>query len=556
MIARAIIWSALATASLEPRAFESVLRLVGFQTIHARKAGPGLLVIPSNARLSVHDVAETRDFLSNGGDAVIAGPEALAVLLDIHANEPSTTVKDVTDLAHPERYLRWNPAATVGRFPAPAGAVVLLQDQATHQPLAFFGQLGKGRYLALAAAFDTSSALGVSRYPYFAEYLRRAFDYHPQVTRPAIEAYFDPGFRANGDPASLVTGWRAAGIGTIYAATWYDFDYARLIELCHANGIATYAWFTLPMVTRKFWDDHSDWRDKRTGWRYPMNLQNTEARAAAFDFVASMIKRYEWDGVNFAEMNSDSPADSRQVTALHRDVLERFRSNDIEIIVTALDSLHSPKLRESIGMDTEAVVKLMRQFPFTLQVEDAFEFWPTPADRYRRFAGKYPKQTMFDVNVVADRDVSATHLPSALATGTEFLQLLRFGATNGRVAVYSESTVAPQDWEFAAAALAADARLLEEASGLRVRSPHTVSVRLKGEWVLAPKGDHLVTSGSPLKKLSCELLSVRGMEFEYEAPGRCAVLFEPPATRLLVDGAELHARTLPPGHHHVQVEVH
>src|ERR1039457_3880058 len=186
MIARAIIWSAIATAGLEPQAFESVLKLIGYKTMHARKPSPGLLVIPSTARLTTHDAVAIRNFLSNGGNAVIPGQEALAMLLDVRSSPEPTTVKDVTDLAHPERYLRWNPAATVARFPAPAGAIVLLQDQPTHQPLAFFGQFGKGRYLALAAAFDASSPLGVSRYPYFPEYLRRSFDYHPQIVRPAI----------------------------------------------------------------------------------------------------------------------------------------------------------------------------------------------------------------------------------------------------------------------------------------------------------------------------------------------------------------------------------
>jgi hypothetical protein len=303
------------------------------------------------------------------------------------------------------------------------------------------------------------------------------------------------------------------------------------------------------MVTRNFWDDHRDWRDKRTGWRYPLNLQIPEARTAAFGFVDAMLRHFEWDGVNFAEMNSDSPADPALVTALHRDVLQRFSSPERETIVTALDSLHSPALRQSIGIDMPSILALKRLHPFTLQVEDAFEFWPTPADRYRRFARAYP-DAMFDLNVVSDRDVESTNLPSALATGTEFLQLLHFAAMKGRVAVYSESTVAPHDWEFAAAALAAEARLSDDG---RVRTLHAVSVRVKNEWVLAPKGNHLVISGSPLKKLSCELLSMHERDFEYESAGRCAFVFNPPAARLLIDGAEWHAPTLPRGRQSVKV---
>ncbi len=434
--------------------------------------------------------------------------------------------------------------------------------------------MGRGHYLALAAAFDTSSALGTSRYPYFAEYLRRAFGYRPLVTRPHIEAYFDPGFRSGADLAALVSSWREAGIRVMYTATWYDFDYPGLIDLCHRNGIAVYAWFALPMVNRQFWDNHPEWRGAHTGWRYPINLEISEARRAAFEWVLRAVESHEWDGVNLAEMNYESPGDAARaanVTAWHRELLAILAPQDIEIIVTTFDSVAAPGLRESHGVDTRAIAGLMRSFPFTLQLEDSYEFWPTPPDRYVSFARAYDRiipgrGLMFDVNVVADRDVDKSNLPSALATGTEFLQLLHAASAgrDGRVAVYSESTVAQQDWEFAAAALASSVKVRKEARGLRIHASHTVAVRLEqtDQWELVPAGVHLITSPQDkairLTAISCELLDWHAQSgragFTYDSPGRCAAAFDRSPASILVDGKVWTAGVFPRGRHRVEIE--
>jgi hypothetical protein len=579
MILHAVIWTALSAPAIEPRAFESVLQMLGYQTTRAQRPGTGLLVIPSTTVLSPKEAAQVRDFIRNGGDAVIAGVVSVEAVLGVPASGAQIAVKDVTELSHAERYLRWNPTATVNRFDLPPDSQSLMQDQQTHQPLAFFGTLGRGRYLALAAPFDTTSVLATSRYPYFAEYLRRAFGYRPLVTRPHIEAYFDPGFRTGSDVATLVDGWRDAGIRVIYAATWYEFDYARLIDICHRSGIAVYAWFALPMVTRQFWEDHPQWRAARTGWRYPTNLDVPDARRAAFDWARTIVEHHDWDGVNLAELNYEVPGDisrAANVTAWHRELLAMLAAKDLDVIVTTFDSVAAPTLRETHGVDLAAISGLMRNFPFTLQLEDSFEYWATPPDRYLRFAravaGLVPdrRRLMWDVNVVTDRDVERTDLPSALATGTEFLQLLRAAAANGgRVAVYSESTVAPHDWEFAAAALASGVRVSGEAQGVRVHAPQTIALRetASGEWRLVPRGDHLIPSpkagnaakGIRLTALSCELLDWRakpgGARLTYDSPGRCAMAWDKTPAQIRVDGNLWAAGTFPRGRHDVDVEA-
>jgi hypothetical protein len=137
MILHAVILTMLATASVEVRAFESVLQLLGYQTKLDHRPGSGLLVIPASTTLTPAQAVQVRDFISKGGDAVIVGTASMHAVLGAHLSTGSITVKDVTEIAHSERYLRWNPTATVERFDPPDGAALLMQDQPTHQPLAF-----------------------------------------------------------------------------------------------------------------------------------------------------------------------------------------------------------------------------------------------------------------------------------------------------------------------------------------------------------------------------------------------------------------------------------
>ena len=82
------------------------------------------------------------------------------------------------------------------------------------------------------------------------------------------------------------------------------------------------------------------------------------------------------------------------------------KQRGMEVIVTMLDRLHNDYVRPALGVDSRRITALMREFPFTLEVEDPARFWMTSPERYRRFAATYlklvpdPRRLMFDVNVV------------------------------------------------------------------------------------------------------------------------------------------------------------
>ncbi len=248
-------------------------------------------------------------------------------------------------------------------------------------------------------------------------------------------------------------------------------------------------------------------KDGQVGWRKQMNLANKRCRAAALDFFADLLTKHDWDGVNIAEisfdtrnglldpsgyvpMNSDVRGTFKRQTgfdpvllfdrkspyywqknkrALAKwegyragllnellveflDRLNKIRTKrDLDCIVTSLDSLHTPRITEKTGTDTRDVVALMNHYDFTLQIEDPIEMWGALPNRYRQFADTYsrlvkdPQRLMFDINVVTDRESRLA--PTKLPAGTE-LALTAFSAAqsgNGRVAIYSEASLQPED---------------------------------------------------------------------------------------------------------------
>ena len=96
-----------------------------------------------------------------------------------------------------------------------------------------------------------------------------------------------------------------------------------------------YAWFEFPHVSERFWDDHPEWREKtallqdaQLDWRKLMNLSHPGAFAAVSLGMRDLIARFDWDGVNLAELyfesleGHDNPA---RLTPMSDDVRAEFR---------------------------------------------------------------------------------------------------------------------------------------------------------------------------------------------------------------------------------------
>ncbi len=447
----------------------------------------------------------------------------------------------------------------------------------------------------------------------------------------------------------------------------HQFNYADLVRACHRNGISVYAWFVFPAVTPKMWDERPEWRERtaagtdgRVGWRPSMNFEDPECFRAAMDWMKQTLRTHDWDGVNLTELNFDADFDDylradrfvpmndhvragfreragfdpaelfdprseryhkrnsggleeylryREdiVTNWHRRVLGELeplrRGRGWEAIVTMLDSLHSEYVRPALGVDSRRIAGLMKEFDFTLQVEDPAEHWASPPERYEKFAATYAalvpdrRRLMFDINVVPDRSVAGTSLPSATATGTELARTVAAAAAAaGRVAIYSEFTVPGQDWGLIGAALAGASRVEAASRGwtfaaaapLLIDSPGTGAYYLDGglwpamspEGVLIPAGRHRLSSERPwyrlpdrgelrprLLHLSADLVDARssatGIVARYSSPGRAVMLLNQAPLAVSVDGRDSDLRTdraadgwyllVPPGDHTIEI---
>lgn len=419
----------------------------------------------------------------------------------------------------------------------------------------------------------------------------------------------------------------------------FQFPYDEFVRACHRNGIAVYAWLVFPAVDKKMWDEHPEWREKtatladgNVGWRYLMNFQNPECFQAAMDWMKELLGSCEWDGVNIAELNYDADfkdylrpdkfvpmndivrAEFKKkagfdpiqlfrpgspyyhktnpgalakferyrediVVDWHRRVLNELepmaKQHGWEVVVTMLDSLHDDYVRPALGVDSKRIVALMKEYPFTLQVEDQARYWMTSPERYRRFAAAYLKlvpdrrRLMFDVNVVADRDITNTNLPTKSATGTELaLTLLSAASASGRVAVYSEQTVSPEDWDLIQMVLSRPLAVSGGKTSMDVNAQTSLVLTpaddpeyyvdshpwpaVSRDGVIMPTGEHSIsteqswwhfldTDGFQARILTttADLSEARadttGLTFQYHSPGRAVFLFDQQPNDILLD---------------------
>ncbi|MCJ7580939.1 MAG: DUF2334 domain-containing protein [Candidatus Aminicenantes bacterium] len=283
-------------------------------------------------------------------------------------------------------------------------------------------------------------------------------------------------------------------------------------------------------------------KDGKTHWRYLINLSNTEAKEEVRKFMRKILMDFDWDGVNLAELNYDTnlgAQDPYNFTPMNEDVRKAFREDegfdpfllfdtsssyywkqnrdaynkflafrtetikslhvffleeierikkkkkiDMEVIVTAMDSLNHPEIIEECGIDILDIIALMDQYPFILQVQDPSRSWMKSPTRYREYYETYtphikdPARLMFDINIIALRDISSSHLASKILSGTELATTVYYAAgPSGRVGIYSEYTIYPFDMDILSYAMASDVELLEKKDGYQItaKTPFVLS---------------------------------------------------------------------------------
>ncbi|MDQ7825613.1 MAG: polysaccharide deacetylase family protein [Candidatus Eremiobacteraeota bacterium] len=304
----------------------------------------------------------------------------------------------------------------------------------------------------------------------------------------------------------------------------YKFDYRRLIGVCHKSGIAVYAWLELPYHTPEFWERHRGFREKnylgrdlKGAWRLPVALEDKTCMDLVKEDLKRLFTDYDFDGVNLAEiyLEGEGPGkpemmapfhpsaqkafksawkfDMRElfndrsphywgknpksmeafyqfredlVTALHRDMLIflneiKEKKGDFDIVVTVVDSIKTPVIRNLWGVNARRIIPLMEEYPFTLSVEDPQIMWNRPPDRYRDLCKAYLDagvpfdRLAMDLNIV-DVHTQKDGFACRRQTGAELFSILRNASQGGlRVVAYAESSIPEGDMPFCQYALSA-----------------------------------------------------------------------------------------------------
>jgi hypothetical protein len=522
--------------SQQPGSWPAILSSAGHAPGTAQNAD--IVVIPPGTPAG----ADWQKRVQLGSALILEGSSPLAASFGFRQSAKAETIPliHIVDVHQPELPVIWDKAVEIPRYEVPPEAQVFATDRWTKAPVVAGYKTGSGAVLWIAT---TPGKTGYERFPWLMQSLAD-LGFGPSFRTSKLWAFFDYSYRSRADVDYLAVRWRAAGIAALHVASWhfYDADAGRdeylkqLIEACHRHGVLVYAWIELPHVSEKFWADHPQWREKtgalqdaQLDWRKLMNLQNAECAAAVRDGLQAMMSRFDWDGVNLAELYFESlegagnpsrftPMNDNVRSAFRKEagwdpvsiwssrndgpslrqfldyraelarklqeewlgVAESLRSThpDIDIVLTHVDDRFDTGMRDAIGADASRVLPLLDSHSFSFLIEDPATVWNLGPERYPEIAKRYRPLTnrteklAIDINIV---DRYQDVYPTKQQAGTELLQLVHMASgAFARVALYFENSLLKPDLELLPAAAAVVTRYEKDKQKVSADSPMDV----------------------------------------------------------------------------------
>ncbi len=521
-------------------AWPKILSSIGFEQ---RPEGQARVVVVRGSSAEPGDWAKR---VREGVIVIVEGQSPLAESFGFRPTPRLARVNSVIDIHSPDVSIIWEKSGNLPVFAVPSQAKVFSRERWSGAPLLAGFRMGRGAVLWEAAP---PGERGYERFPYLLQALSD-LGLEAPYRSSRMWAFFDSAYRSRVDFVYFAARWRKAGISSLHVAAWHfyeadaerDESVRRLIEACHHEGILVYAWLELPHVSEKFWADHPEWREKtglqqdaQLDWRKLMNLTNRDCFRAVAMGVGQLVDRFDWDGVNLAELyfesleGIDNPA---RFTPMNDDVRRLFRERggfdplelfgsrtdspsrrlfldfrrslvqkmqlewieelekvrqrkpDLDLVLTHVDDQFDTRMHDAIGADTAEVLPLTEKHRFTFLVEDPATVWDLGPERYAAIAERYraltsrESQLGIDINVV---DRYQDVYPTKQQTGTELFQLVHAAAASfARVAIYFEASLLPADLPLLPAA-ASNVRSMEKSgAGIRVDTATAVGVAWHG----------------------------------------------------------------------------
>ncbi len=520
----------------QPGPWPSILSAAGHISVPVSAAD--IFVAPPNAAASV----EWKSKVEKGAALILEGASPLAASFGYRGQTETVSVVHLVDIHNPSLPIIWEKAIELPHFEVPSDSRVFAKDRWTGAPLIAGQRIGAGAVLWVAAS---PGPHGYERFPYLMQALTD-LGFGPAVRSSHLWAFFDYSYRTRADPDYLAARWRKAGIAALHVASWhfYDADPERdqylklLIEACHRHGVLVYAWVELPHVSEKFWADHPQWREKtallqdaQLDWRKLMNLQNAECATAIRAGLKGMMERFDWDGVNLAELYFESlegAGNPARFTPMNDDVRAQFRAQSgwdpielwkgrtdatslrkfldfraglahnmqedwlgavesfrqfrpgLDIVLTHVDDRFDTGMKDSIGADAARVLPLLDKHSFSFLIEDPATVWNLGPDRYPEIAKRYRPLTIhtgslaIDINIV---DRYQDVYPTKQQTGTELFELVHLASTAfPRVALYFENSILKPDLGMLAASSAVVTQYTKAQRRITLESPRDVEL--------------------------------------------------------------------------------
>ncbi len=521
-------------------AWPAILSSIGL--IQHSPAESSVLVARSGALSS----AEWKPRVELGSFLIVEGESSLAETFGFRATRERVKVTSVSDVHRPDLPVVWEKGLELPRFEVPQGAEVFARDRWNGAPLVAGLRMKAGAVLWLATP---PGEQGYERYPYLISSLVD-LGLEPPFRTAGLWAFFDSAYRSRVDLDYFAARWRQSGIAALHVAAWHFFEsdpegdryLARLIAACHREGILVYAWLELPHVSEQFWTNHPEWREKtavlqdaQLDWRKLMNLANRDCFRATSAGVEQLLARFDWDGVNLAELYFESlegAANPARFTPMNDDVraeflqragfdpielfgwrkdsasLRRFldfrselarqmqdewlakleeirrRKPDLDIVLTHVDDRFDAGMRDAIGADAARTLPLLDRHSFTFLIEDPATVWNFGPQRYQAIAEKYRPLTnhrdrlAIDLNIV---DRYQDVYPTKQQTGVELFQLVHSAAASfPRVALYFENSLLPPDLPILPSALSSVKRWEKVGPKIVVESARGVGIPWNG----------------------------------------------------------------------------
>jgi hypothetical protein len=493
-----------------------------------------------------------RERVSQGAFLILEGDSQLAGAFGFRPTTRRLPVRNVLDHRDPKLAIIWEKTLELAVFDLPKEARVFAQERWNGAPLIAGFRHGAGAVLWVAVAPGTQ---GHERFPYLLHALGD-LGFQPPFRSNRLWAFLDPPYRSRVDLDYWARRWRKSGIGALHVSAWHYFEadetrdawLKRLIEACHREAILVYAWIEFPHVSEAFWNQHPDWREKTAilqdahlDWRKLMNLVNRDSYAAVAAGLHQLIDRFDWDGINLAElyfeslegyqnpsrftpMNTDvrrqfqsqhgfDPLDLFQAASpLHHEknpeALRTFldfraklarrmqeewmaevdnarkRKRHLDLVLTHVDDRFDTGMRDSIGADAAALLPMLDRHQFTFLIEDPATIWHLGPQRYPEIATKYQPLTSrtdrlaIDINIVERyQDV----YPTKQQTGTELYQQVHLASKSfSKVALYAEHSILRDDVPFLPSAAAAVNRVSMTGNKLVVESMFGLGIPWNG----------------------------------------------------------------------------